>query len=75
MLRIETLTLNELAALMREMGLSVSNEALSAGIEQGLYPFAICVRMPGSNQRRFEIYKKLFVRWAADRSTDDGGAA
>jgi len=76
--RIETLTLNELASKMRELGISVSTVALSSAIEAGVYPFAIGYRDPEkgpSGHRHFEIYRKLFDQWVAERATDDGGAA
>ena len=73
--RIETMTLCELAVRMRQLGLPTSNDRLSAGIEAGVYPFAICIRIPESKHRIFEIYTKLFDKWVAERATDDGGAA
>lgn len=75
MLKIETMTLCELAVRMRQLGVPTSNERLAAGIEAGLYPFAICIRTPEGKHRIFEIYTKLFDQWVAERATDDGGAA
>ena len=40
---IETLTLNQTAAYLRQQGLSISNPALANGIQQGQYPFGICI--------------------------------
>ena len=73
--RIETMTPCELAVRMRQLGLPTSNDRLAAGIEAGVYPFAICIRIPESKHRIFEIYTKLFDKWVAERATDDGGAA
>ncbi len=74
--RIETMTLNELAEAMRKLGLSVNNEALAVAIESGLYPFAICYRAKDSNSHRhFEIYRKLFEQWVAERVTESGTVA
>jgi len=74
--RIETMTLNELAESMRKLGLSVNNEALASAIESGLYPFAICYRTKDSNaHRHFEIYRKLFDQWVAERVTEGGTVA
>ena len=75
MLKIETMTLCELAVRMRQLGVPTSNERLAAGIEAGVYPFAICIRTPEGKHRIFEIYTKLFDKWVAERATDDGGAA
>ena len=38
---IETLTLNQTAAYLRQHGLSISNPALANGIQQGQYPFGM----------------------------------
>ena len=75
--RIETMTLCELAERMRGLGVPTSNDKLGAAIEAGLYPFAICVRLKPDGPRSFEIYRKLFDQWVAERATDDGegGAA
>lgn len=73
--RIETMTLNELAKSMRNLGLTVNNEALACAIESGLYPFAICYRSKEANSHRhFEIYRKLFNKWVAERASDGGVA-
>ena len=72
---IETMTLNELAESMRQLGLTVNNNALASAIEAGLYPFAICYRSKESNaHRHFEIYRKLFNQWVAERASDGGVA-
>ena len=74
--QIETMTLNELAESMRTLGLSVNNSALANAIESGLYPFAICYRAKEANSHRhFEIYRKLFNKWVAERATDSGSVA
>ena len=75
MLKIETMTLCELAVRMRQLGVPTSNERLAAGIEAGLYPFAICIRTSDEKPATSEIYTKLFYQWVAERATDDGGAA
>lgn len=69
---IQTMTLNELAARMRALGLKTSNEKLATAIEAGLYPFAICVRIArsGGESRCFEIYTKLFEQWANERAVE-----
>lgn len=41
---IQTLTLNEAAAYLRERGLSISNETLAAGLEQGVFAFGTAFR-------------------------------
>lgn len=64
---IETMTMDELDRRMREeYGMKTSKERLADAIEQGLYPFAICIKRPENNKRLFEIYTKKFEEWAND---------
>lgn len=63
---IDTLTLKECTELLRHNGLSVSQETLGAGIEQGVYPFAVCVKAKKS--RVFQIYTSLLMKWIEERS-------
>lgn len=67
---IETLTLNEAAAYLREHGLSISNEALGDGLEQRVYPFGVCII--GGGRRVFQIFKRLLDEWIAERTIKEG---
>ena len=49
----------------RESGIPTSETKLGAGIEQGLYPFAICIKT--EKGRRFEIYTKLLDKYLKER--------
>jgi len=64
--QIETMTLNELCALLRSYGLSTSEAKLGDGIEQGKYPFGICIHQ---TKRQFEIYRRLVDEWISERIT------
>lgn len=61
--KISTLTLNGLVELFRDYGISTSAETVTAGIEQGLFPFAVCARPGGHGNRSFLIFKKEAVAW------------
>jgi hypothetical protein len=63
---IQTLTLNEAAAYLRERGLSISNETLAAGLEQGVFAFGTAFRANGKN-RVVMIFKRLLDQWIAER--------
>ena len=63
---IQTLTLNEAAAYLRERGLSISNETLAAGLEQGVFAFGTAFRAYGKN-RVVMIFKRLLDQWIAER--------
>ena len=65
---IETLTLNDAAAYLREHGLSISNEALGDGLEQRVYPFGVCIIGGG---RVFQIFKRLLDEWIAERTVKE----
>lgn len=66
-LKIETMTPEEAAAAMRELGLRCSAEKIRDGIEQGKYPFGVCINM---DRREFEIYRALFDRWVKERAME-----
>ena len=55
-----TMTLVELAAEFRASGISVSMPILADGIEQGVYPFAVCIR---GKQRTFQISRYRAAEW------------
>ena len=57
------------AQRFREAGIHTSAEVLGAGIEQKLYPFAICIKTDAGN-RRFEIYEKLLNEYLKERAED-----
>lgn len=63
---IQTLTLNEAAAYLRERGLSISNETLAAGLEQGVFASAQPSAANGKN-RVVRIFKRLLDQWIAER--------
>lgn len=64
--KIETLTCNEAAKYLRERGLSICNNTLADGLEQGVYPFGVCINT--GRERVFQIYKRLLDLWIAERS-------
>lgn len=64
-LKIETMTPEETAAAMRDLGLRSSAQKIRDGIEQGKYPFGVCINM---ERREFEIYKALFDNWVSERA-------
>lgn len=63
---IETMTIQELYRKMKALGLKTSVAHISDAIEQGVYPFASCIKTPSS--RIFEIYTKLFEEWVKERA-------
>lgn len=67
--KIETMTLNQAAARLREAGLSISNGTLADGIEGGVYPFAICIDTGES--RVFQIFSRLLEEWIDERACED----
>lgn len=70
MTKIPTMTLNELVTRMRDLGIPKGQETLAAEIEAGMYPFAQCVRLPGSCKRTYTIYTVLFERWVRERAEE-----
>ena len=66
--QIETMNVQQLALLLRSLGMKVSEQTISAGIVQGKYPFGIFIETD-SGGRKFEIYSKLVHDWIDERCT------
>lgn len=66
-IKIETISLQEVTLLLRSLGMKVSEMTIGSGIDQGKYPFAICIHTD-KDGRRFEIYKRLLDEWISDRA-------
>ena len=58
-----TLTTEEAAKLLRSAGIKIETVTLRDGIEQGVFPFGICIER---GTRVFIISKKKFAEWCAD---------
>ena len=63
---VPTLNICEATRRFREYGISTSEVVLGAGIEQGLYPFGICIKT--EKGRRFEIYEKMLDEYLQARA-------
>ena len=55
-----TLTLSECVAVLRDMGISVSESSIALGLEQGVLPFGVVIQ---STKRVFLISKKQLSEW------------
>ena len=60
-----TCNIRDATLKFRAAGIHTSETVLGAGIEQGLYPFAICIHT--KKGRRFEIYTKQLDNYLAER--------
>lgn len=71
---IETLSPQRAVEELRSMGMKINADTMRLGIEQGAYPFGLCIRTNGGAPV-YQIYRKLFEQWIEDRATevDDGG--
>ena len=65
-LYVPTLNIAEAVSRFRAAGISTAEPTLGAGIEQGLYPFGICIKT--EKGRRFEIYEKLLNQYLTERA-------
>ena len=65
MAEIRTLNINETIARLRAHGLSIGQSVLSDGIEQGVFPFGVCIK---KDKRNFFIFEKLLDEWIAERA-------
>ena len=64
---IETMTLNQVTQRMRKLGIKTSEVRIGTAIQNGQYPWAICI--PGEKNFCYEIYTKLFDKWVDERAT------
>ena len=62
---IETMTLNQASKYLRDKGLILCSDTLADGLEQGVYPFGLCVI--GGQRRVFHIFPNLLDKWIAER--------
>lgn len=67
---IQRMTLNECAAHLRSHGMSISNETLAAGLENGAFPFGTAFRTSGGSRVAL-IYKTLLDKWIAEMETEE----
>lgn len=62
---VKTLTINETIDRLRENGLCIGQAVLSDGIEQGVFPFGVCIKR---DKRSFLIFEKQLDEWIAERA-------
>ena len=62
---IKTMTMQECMEHLRSRGRSSAQDTLANGIEQGVYPFGLCVI--GGKRRVFQIFSNLLDKWIAER--------
>lgn len=67
-IRVETMTLNELAAFCRHIGISTSEVTLADGIEQSVFPYGICIKNTKTGTRQFVIYKQMVYDYYTQRA-------
>lgn len=67
---IKTLTLHQASKYLRDRGLSLCSDTLADGLEQGVYPFGVCIRTGRS--RVFQIFKRKLDLWIEE--VDENGA-
>ena len=67
MTTVKTLTINETLERLRAHGVAMGPEILSMGIEQGAFPFGVCVH---KDRRNFFIFERLLDEWIAARAVE-----
>lgn len=67
--RIRTLTANQAAKRLRDAGLGMATLTLEAGLEQGVYPFGVCIL--AGKQRVFQISAKKLEEWIDDWGSEE----
>ena len=67
---IRELTAAQALDRLRNAGSIMGEIALKDGIEQGVFPFGVCVHSSGK-KRTFIIYEALLEKWIAERSAPE----
>lgn len=62
--KIETLTVKEAVDELRMLGMNISVDRMKAGLNQGVFPFGVCIKMKNFE---FEIYRVPFDKWVQER--------
>ena len=65
---ILTMTPQGAAEYLRASSMSISPDTLRRGIEQGVYPFGLCIKTDGSAV--YQIFKRLLDEWIAERGVE-----
>ena len=70
MKHIPTMTPEQAATKLRELGMRTSPARIRQGIRDGIYPFGMAIRV---SERRieYEIYRKQLDEWIEDRMVDE----
>ncbi len=66
---ITTMTPQAACERLRASGMSIGTDTLRAGIEQGVYPWGICIRTATGNPV-YQIFGKLLEDWIAERAAE-----
>lgn len=65
---IETMTPAKTAVYLRERGMRIQVDTLCRGIQQGVYPFGLCIT--GGKSPVYQIFKNLLDEWVAAHSVE-----
>lgn len=66
---VETMTVIEVTDALRGLGIRTSTERVMRFLEEGAYPWGICVQ--GNGKRLVEIYAKKFWEWVDEIAEED----
>lgn len=58
----------ETLKILREHGVKMSMAMLKTGLEHGIFPFGIAVKVVKNTE--YEIYHKLLMDWISERSEE-----
>ena len=67
---IETMTPEKTVVYLRERGMRIQKDTLCRGIQQGAYPFGLCIT--GGKSPVYQIFKNLLDEWVTAHSVEAG---
>lgn len=62
---LPTITVKEAAERLKNLGVKTSPTKIMVGIQQGVYPFGVCIEM---DKYQYEIYERKFDEWVSERT-------
>ena len=65
---IKILSVAETCRILNEHGMSITPERLRAGLQQGVYPFGVAIKL---KEYCYEIYSNLLYKWVQERISED----
>ena len=69
-MKIETISVAEATERLRALGVKISSPTLRAGLQQGVYPFGVCIQPEDEDGHPvYQIFVRLLDQWIEERAS------